>query len=653
MNIVQVWMHTPLARTLAWSLVHFLWEGAAIAIVLAALLLLARRDSARIRYAIACLAMLAMPVAFGITFAILFPKTHVHLRLPLAPPPEAGALASGGASSPLKTPDRLTWLGPIWMAGVLLFYLRSLGGWVAAQRLRRTGVCLAAADWQSRVDRWRQRLRLTRPVMLLESCLVDSPVVIGLLRPAILMPVGLLAGLPADLLESIVIHELAHICRRDYLVNLLQSFVEGLLFYHPAVWWVSRTVRAERENCCDDVVVALKGDARAYAVALARLEQNRSPEFALAAAGGSLMKRIHRLIQEQEAPRTAVAPLVATGLLIVSVGVAVAGWPAKPVSAPKPVAAPQMVPVAEPAGVLLSGPNAKPVPVLVAQVRAAPPAPQLAPPTPDQKVDSPYRHWLNEDVAYIITDRERAAFKALQSDAEREHFIEQFWLVRDPTPNTPENEFKEEHYRRIAYANEHYASQIPGWKTDRGRVYITYGPPDEIESHPSGGSYQKPPQDGGGTVTTVPFEQWLYHTIEGIGTNVIIEFVDPQHNGEYRMTADPLEKEVAAAAANGGGAHLSIDVQRLNGLSLVQFPLTAFGDHRVQISVRILTVAVDALRGTVARQTVASDEATIQGPAALYSKFFSLPAGTFRMNILVKDLTTGRVSSDSSGFDVK
>ena len=121
-----------------------------------------------------------------------------------------------------------------------------------------------------------------------------------------------------------------------------------------------------------------------------------------------------------------------------------------------------------------------------------------------KELETPYRKWLNEDVAYIITDEERTAFKRLQTDEEREQFIEQFWLRRDPTPDTVENEFKEEHYRRIAYANEHFASGIPGWKTDRGRIYITYGPPDEIESHPSGGTYERPPEEGGGETSTYP-----------------------------------------------------------------------------------------------------------------------------------------------------
>src|ERR1700747_287328 len=143
-----------------------------------------------------------------------------------------------------------------------------------------------------------------------------------------------------------------------------------------------------------------------------------------------------------------------------------------------------------------------------------------------QEVSGSYKKWLNEDVAYIITDEERAAFKQLSNDEERDNFIEAFWQRRDPTPDTVENEFKEEHYRRIAYANEHFAAGIPGWKTDRGRMYIVYGKPDEIESHPSGGSYERPMEEGGGETSTFPFEDWRYRYLEGIGQEIIIEFVD-------------------------------------------------------------------------------------------------------------------------------
>jgi GWxTD domain-containing protein len=169
-----------------------------------------------------------------------------------------------------------------------------------------------------------------------------------------------------------------------------------------------------------------------------------------------------------------------------------------------------------------------------------------------KELETPYRRWLGEDVTYIITDEERAAFKRLATDDEREQFIEQFWLRRDPSPDSAENEFKEEHYRRIAYTNERFASGIPGWKTDRGRIYITYGPPDENESHPSGGSYERPYEEGGGTTSTYPFEKWRYRWIEGIGTDIIIEFVDPTMTGEYRMTMDPSEKDALMMVPNAG-----------------------------------------------------------------------------------------------------
>ena len=160
--------------------------------------------------------------------------------------------------------------------------------------------------------------------------------------------------------------------------------------------------------------------------------------------------------------------------------------------------------------------------------------------------------WLDQEVGWIITDEERSAFKQLSNDEERENFIEAFWQRRDPTPDTAENEFKEEHYRRIAYANEHFPAGIPGWKTDRGRIYIVFGPADEIESHPSGGTYERPMDEGGGSTSTFPFEQWRYRYIEGIGQEVIIEFVDTCMCGDYHMTIDRSEKDALLYTPNGG-----------------------------------------------------------------------------------------------------
>jgi GWxTD domain-containing protein len=173
-----------------------------------------------------------------------------------------------------------------------------------------------------------------------------------------------------------------------------------------------------------------------------------------------------------------------------------------------------------------------------------------------KELDTPYKQWLNEDVVYIISPAERQSFLQLETNEEREQFIEQFWLRRSATPDLPDNDFKEEHYRRIAYANEHYASGIPGWKTDRGRMYIMWGPADEIESHPTGGTYDRPMDEGGGSTTTYPWETWRYRYMEGIGENIIWEFVDPSGSGEYHLTMDPSEKDALLHVPGAGLSQL-------------------------------------------------------------------------------------------------
>ena len=169
-----------------------------------------------------------------------------------------------------------------------------------------------------------------------------------------------------------------------------------------------------------------------------------------------------------------------------------------------------------------------------------------------KELEGAYRKWLSDDVGYIITDEERKVFRSLQNDEEREQFIEQFWLRRNPDPESLTNDYKEEHYRRIAYTNQHFASGVPGWKTDRGRVYIMYGPADEIDAHPSGGHYERPVEEGGGSTSTFPFEVWRYRYIEGVAQNVELEFVDPTMTGEYRLTIDPSEKDALAKVPGAG-----------------------------------------------------------------------------------------------------
>lgn len=472
-------VQTPLAQALGWTLFHSLWEGAAAAILLVITLSVTR--SSRIRYAAACLAMLVILAGFGATLFRFMPNASGTATVVTRAIPRA---FQGERQFPELSKGRiaelLPWLTPFWFVGVILFHLCGIASWMSARRLRRKGVCRAPDRWQERLNRLRERLRVSTPVGLLESVCSQTPVVIGYMRPVILFPVGLLAGMPTGQIEAILLHELAHIRRRDYLVNLLQTVVEGFLFYHPAVWWISSVIRTEREHCCDDLVVAVHGNAHEYATALTALEENRraANQAVLAATGSALMKRIRRLLYPKESPRAFLTPVLSAGMLVAVTAMALSAWQSKPAG------------------------------------------------------DAPgdfYPKWLNEEVPYIITDAERNIFNQLQSNGDREIFIEQFWARRNPAPGAVKNSFRAEHYRRIGYANEHFGSKAgtPGWKTDRGRIYITFGPPDEIDSHPLASG------------TKPPYEDWRYRLIENIGNDVYMEFDDTELNGEFHMTRDP------------------------------------------------------------------------------------------------------------------
>jgi GWxTD domain-containing protein len=554
MNALDLWIHSAAAKALGTALAHFVWEGAGIAALLA-ISLAVFRGSARARYGLACAALVAMPIAFGVTLAMLWPHSAEGLKVPLPPLDLARVampLGSGGAPAPWTFANILPWAAPIWMVGVAVFLVYRFASWIAAQRLRRLGACAAPAEWSRRVGELATRLKISRHVELLESCLAEVPMLIGYLRPVILVPIGMLTALPVDQIEAILLHELAHIRRADYLVNLLQTAIESVLFYHPAVWWISSVVRAERENCCDDFVIAGNTDPRTYAAALIALEQGRGSDFAIAANGGNLVRRVRRVLRTP-APRESNLVMGPVALAILGAGIAFAAWQPK-VEKETPVVKSSAPPVANIPSrykLVLDGPHPidGPPPIdgphAIAQVLSTPQRKQAEP-----QFESKYFVWLNSEVVYIITDDEKKAFRALTTDEEREKFIEQFWARRDPTPDTPRNEFREEHYRRIAYANERFAvvGGRRGGDTDRGRIYIMYGPPNEIESHPAG-NYQRPAEQGGGTTSTYPFEKWQYRWIEGIGQNVILEFVDQAGKGEYRMTLGPADKEVRAALA--------------------------------------------------------------------------------------------------------
>jgi beta-lactamase regulating signal transducer with metallopeptidase domain/protocatechuate 3,4-dioxygenase beta subunit len=363
-NTIDVLVSHPAVHALGWTLIYFVWQGAFVAALLAGMLAALRNRSAHARYLVACMALLAMATLPPITLRAVAEHgrrtTNTTLRTPAVepsrhpvrlrpttpehtPPPAAILEPRRVEHAPATVAVRLqpTWrqratalLEPLlpwcvtgWATGVILLSAPLIGGWRHVQRLKRRATQPVLGDWQVRFARLTRQLQISRPVCLLESALTQVPIVIGWLRPVILLPASVITGLTPEQIEAVLAHELAHIRRHDYLVNLVQSVIETLLFYHPAVWWVSRRIRVERELCCDDWAVRVCGDALTYAHALAELEQQRATGLAPAATGGTLLGRIRRIVGVPVAPpplsRGWVAGVVS---LVAVVGVACALW---------------------------------------------------------------------------------------------------------------------------------------------------------------------------------------------------------------------------------------------------------------------------------------------------------------------------------------
>jgi beta-lactamase regulating signal transducer with metallopeptidase domain len=376
MKELETVLGNPFFQRLGWALLSFLWQGALVAALLAAADVALRGRRATVRYAVGCAAMvlmLAMPLA---TFLRHRPEagnswSALAARVPEAPgsgsraqglsPADRRAVAavfSGAnlAAAIRRDADSLTpFFLAGWILGVLLLSGRFLGGWTATRRLVHRGVFPVPEALQETLEALCRRLRISRPVRLAQSAALAVPAALGAVRPVILLPICALTGLSRDAIEAVLAHELAHIRRHDYLVNLLQTAVETLFFYHPAVWWVSHRVRVERENCCDDLAVMATGDPRAYARALVGLEEIRglAPELAVAANGGSLWRRVARLLPVPAPPADRASGWLAGVLALAIVGTigAAARIPSFATASettPSPDAAPQAPPVSKP-----------------------------------------------------------------------------------------------------------------------------------------------------------------------------------------------------------------------------------------------------------------------------------------------------------------
>ncbi|WP_400193770.1 M56 family metallopeptidase [Hymenobacter sp. B81] len=390
MNWLENLLTPALVRAVGYTILHSLWQGAVVALALAGLLLLLRRHSARVRYSVTAAALGLLLLLAGVTFLRYYLTAPVAIvtaagqaQLSAAVAPVAAVASSPAAAHPLSAQVVLAYfehnlplIVTVWLLGLLTMSLRLLGGLAYVQRLRHYGTRPLGLAWQHRLASLSARAGLKRPVTLLESSLVRVPVVVGHLKPLILLPLGAVAGLSPAQMEAILAHELAHVARRDYLVNIIQSVAEILFFYHPAMWFLTATLRAERENCCDDVAASLCGDPLVLARALAALaelglERTVAPRLTMAAVGprGSLLGRVRRLVQGRGAPTFSegfwAACVVMMGMVLLGISAVTAlAHPQLAVAAPR-LLRQAVLPV-------LRAP-ASPAPALVAALAPAPP----------------------------------------------------------------------------------------------------------------------------------------------------------------------------------------------------------------------------------------------------------------------------------------
>ncbi len=659
MNVIDK-LSRPEWLAVGWTLLHFVWQGCAIAALWSLGRAIARPRSAEVRYGLASIGMLLMALAPAVTLCLLWPAApDPHFRTIVTPPAAIPPVFGDAVRLPegLTLDQAMPWFLGLWLAGVLALATRAFGGWSLLILRSRKGRRQAASSVRSTAERLAAALGVSR-VRVFESLASVVPATCGWLRPVILLPASSITGLPPEQLEAVLAHELAHIARHDYLVNLLQVAVETLLFFHPAVWWISGHIRREREVCCDELALTVYRDRLQYSRALLAVEEHRS-QFAMAATGGDLRTRIERILSAQPAGKASpdLTPFLAVAALVGLVVVPTLSQEPRHKTPPTPPSAPvaPVAPVAPKAPHPVAPPPAPVAPIEPAEaedaagmarrlerafrmrerdwellrptqehlqemerlvqsqkqvieklsldglsrqaqleekiralVRKIEARNQLQDQTqllfdkvqrveemirqrgslglasleqggpldqklraldadlrtrkflfdqyaqqlnlqmvrrtkeiaaanqilaqlqrkggPEVGLTSPFSKWLNEDVVYLISGEERQAFLKLKTAEEQEEFIRQFWQRRDPTPGTPVNEVKEEHYRRIAYANERYADEVPGWRTDRGKVYITFGPPDEIESYPG------------------IRENWRYRQLKGYSGKVDLRF---------------------------------------------------------------------------------------------------------------------------------
>jgi GWxTD domain-containing protein len=481
------------------------------------------RNHARMRYAL----WLAASVKFVIPFSLLIAAGIAvdWPGRPTLPETEMGVstiaefiatpTTTGTAPSPLIP----VWLAAlVWLTGCLIVLALWFRAWRRARRIVLGSAPLT--NNQARLPKYIDGLTHIRV-----SRDAKAPGVYGLLRPVLLLPADIENRLSDEELEAVIAHEAAHVRRRDNLTTAFHTIVTAVFWYHPFVWLIGKRMINERERACDEEALVAGHSPEVFAEGLlkvCRTAVGMPPECVAGIHSSNLKSRIEGIMRY---PQTRKVGPVLRLILVVFAVVVVLGPVTIGLTKPAPAGV----------GNLL-------------QTESQSPEQGEGDGESEDEANAALIRWVEQDVVYIIEGQERRAFESLGTDEEREQFIESFWFRRDPTPGTSENEFLGEHYRRIAYANGEFAYQLPGWQSDRGRIYIIHGEPDGRETHPNGGVYEKSLAEGGGTALTYPFDQWRYRLIQGVGQEVIFEFVDPSESGEYRLAMSPTEKYVSVQA---------------------------------------------------------------------------------------------------------
>jgi GWxTD domain-containing protein len=483
-------------------LANHLWQSTLFAAVVAVLVACLKQNAAGIRFCLWLVASLKFLVPFSVLVAI-GNKLAGSFDTPAVVPVNLSVIFES-LSRPFATTapaEASAWplvISALWLAGSLFFAARACRHWLDIAGMVRRASLSTEGPAIAALRKAGGALIVQKHLPVVVSTTAMEPGLFGILRPALVLPSGLDTRLTAIQLETVMTHELWHLRRRDNLWAAMHAAVQTIFWFHPLVWWLTSRLVDERERACDEAVLESNLEAEAYAEAMITICKHymSAPlKFVSGVTGSTLERRIEAIMTYKFATKLDIHRklLLAAAAMLTIAGPVLIG-----------VFDVQAIPAVNVGRLLRSSV------------------------TPQTRTSNVFEKWLNEDVVYLISEEERKAFENLRFDEEREHFIENFWLRRDPTPGTPENEFKVEHYGRLAYVNTRFAWAQPGWTTDRGRILILLGKPYEIESHPRGG-------DAAGGSPTYPYETWGYQYVEGLGNNVRFTFIDPAGTGEYRL----------------------------------------------------------------------------------------------------------------------